>query len=94
MTYADLPEITSKTLPDGSVILSRRPSLYCRQCSKGPFSADRGDYWLHDSTAEIVCQDCGEPVTIVIERTVIVPWAAREDLSRFVAAAWVQERIS
>ncbi len=77
MKYKDLPQQdrTSKTIKtkDGhAIILGPATFLYCESCD-GRYSASRGDYFMADPEAEIICGECDEPMILAQERTEIVP---------------------
>jgi DNA replicative helicase MCM subunit Mcm2 (Cdc46/Mcm family) len=66
MRYRDLPPARPDVRrPDGSILLSQQPFLYCSVCG-GRYSADRGDYFMVDQATEIRC--CGRLMRLVIER--------------------------
>lgn len=50
--------------------------LYCREC-QGEYSPDRGDYFMRDGDAVMLC--CDEPLRLVQKRTSYVQ-VARGDL--------------
>ncbi len=87
VTKADLPKITDRTLPNGSTIIARRPSLYCPECGE-TFSATPGDYWGLPEDYVFRCEEHDRPLELVLERTVIVPWAAVSELTDFLEATW------
>lgn len=70
MRYRDLPAPRpDRVLKNGTRILAHQPILYCYGCG-GEFSATPGDYWQYPRDAEIECGECGDPLSLVVKRTV------------------------
>ena len=47
-----------------------RPLLFCYICG-GEYSADRGDYFMIPANHVLTC--CGEPLALVVKKTVYEP---------------------
>lgn len=65
--------------------------LFCPQCS-AQCSASRGDYWMVDPAARIVCADCGEGMilaTVVMEP---IPYRYRTIIRDIIEGFWEAER--
>ena len=57
MKYGDMPSTTGTG--------QGQPNMMCRECLSGPFSAERGDYFMARDDAEVTCGECGGPMVLV-----------------------------
>lgn len=58
MTYGDMPTgLTTGT----------QPKMCCETCGDGPYSADRGDYFMFPDHDSVTCHSCGGDMILVRE---------------------------
>jgi hypothetical protein len=93
LTYGALPEpIPDTVLPSGARILHRQPQIACSNGCHGEYSANPGDYWNYPKDAPIVCDDCGEPMIVVHERTYHVPADRLAEWETIIDSFWIGRR--
>ena len=87
VTKRDLPVLTPRTLPNGSIIEAIRPELLCPSCAD-TWSAHPGDYWNLPDDHVFRCPNCpedgddngkdlGEPLELVRRVVTFEPWGVR-----------------
>lgn len=59
MNYGQLPNTTGTGQP--------QPSMLCDDCGSGPYSAERGDYFMFRDDEPVTCGECDGPMVLVRE---------------------------
>lgn len=89
MTYGELRQVPAADLSHVTSNLNLR--LWCPCCEES-YSAQPGDYWDRDDDELIRCVSCldaigaSEPLELMAERTVMVPYVRLEEWRRMMDA--------